>query len=58
MKKFGIFFLLSVIAIVLSHVIAKWVGVEEPSMVVNLLPVAFLFFVFYICGYYKSSSGK
>lgn len=58
MKKFGIFFVLSVIAIVLSHVIAKWVGVEEPSMVVNLLPVAFLFVMFYVCGCKKSSSGK
>ena len=58
MKKFGIFFVLSVIAIVLSHLVAKWVGVKDPSIVVNLLPVAFLFFVFYICGYNKSSSGK
>ena len=43
MKKFSIFFVLSVIAIVLSHLVAKWVGVKDPSLVVNLLPVALLF---------------
>ena len=58
MKKFGIFFVLSVIAFVLSHLIAKWIGLEDSSTAVNIVPVAFLFFVFYICGYYKSSSGK
>ena len=58
MKKFSIFFVLSVIAFVLSHLVAKWVGVKDPSIVVNLLPVAFLFLMFYVCGCNKGSSGK
>jgi len=58
MKKFSIFFVLSVIAILLSHLVAKWVGVKDSSLVVNLLPVALLFLLFYVCGCNKGSSGK
>jgi hypothetical protein len=58
MKKFSIFFVLSVIAIVLSHLVAKWIGVDGPGMEFTFVPVAFLFVMFYVCGCKKSSSGK
>jgi len=49
MKKFAVFAVVAVLATVLVHLVAKrWFGVEDPGTVELLIPIGFVFVLFYV----------
>ena len=49
MKKFALFALVAVLATTLVHLIMTWcLGVEDPGTVALLIPIGFVFVLFYV----------
>ena len=49
MKKFAVFSIVAVLATALVHLITTWwFGVEDPGTVALLIPIGFVFVLFYI----------
>ena len=48
MKKFAVFSIVAVLATTLVHLITTWgFGVEDPGTVALLIPIGFVFVLFY-----------
>lgn len=51
MKKFVVFAIVAVLVTALVHLITTWgFGVEDPGTVALLIPIAFVFVLFYFRG--------
>ncbi|MEC7584804.1 MAG: hypothetical protein VYE77_10845 [Planctomycetota bacterium] len=51
MKKFALFAIVATLTAALVHLITTWVfGVETPGTVGLLIPIAFVFVLFYVRG--------